>query len=97
MEDRAFLVRAMLVIVPVGILAASHAQAKSPKMTDVENGERLVQALDCTTCHTPKLFGEQGPVPDPKRLLAGHPAEQGAATIPCPSSPESSTTRISTT
>lgn len=32
-------------------------------------------------CHSPKSRTEFGPVPDPARLLSGHPAEENLAAI----------------
>ncbi len=41
----------------------------------VERGKFLVAVGGCTDCHTPKVFGPQGPQPDTTRFLAGYPAE----------------------
>lgn len=41
----------------------------------VERGKFLVAVGGCTDCHTPKVFGPQGPKPDTTRFLAGYPAE----------------------
>lgn len=38
-------------------------------------GAHLVDIMGCNDCHSPKVFTEQGPVPDPDRLLSGHPAD----------------------
>lgn len=38
-------------------------------------GQYLVKLGGCTDCHTPKLPSPQGPVDDPLRRFAGHPAE----------------------
>lgn len=40
----------------------------------VERGEYLVNAIGCDDCHTPKIFGTNGPVPDMERRFSGHPA-----------------------
>ena len=42
----------------------------------VERGEYLVDLGGCHHCHSPKIMTEQGPVPDPKLLLSGHPADE---------------------
>lgn len=42
----------------------------------VERGEYLVDLGGCHHCHSPKIMTEQGPVPDPKRLLSGHPSDE---------------------
>ena len=39
-----------------------------------ERGRYLVTVLGCGDCHSPRVMGPQGPVPDPDRLLSGHPA-----------------------
>lgn len=41
---------------------------------EVLRGEYLVNIMGCHDCHSPKVFGEKGPEPDPERLLSGHPA-----------------------
>lgn len=82
MKNAAFLVRAMLVIVPAGLLFASHARGESPKTSDVEKGGHLVQVLGCNDCHSPKVFDERGPSPDRKRLLSGHPADEKLPPVP---------------
>ena len=45
-------------------------------------GEYLVAVGGCNDCHTPKTFTESGPVPDPTRLLSGHPASEALPEIP---------------
>ena len=40
----------------------------------MERGRYLVEIMGCHDCHSPKMMTPQGPVPDPKRLLSGHPA-----------------------
>ena len=46
---------------------------KSECSTCVEEGKRLVTALGCNDCHSPKKMTEMGPVPDENLLLSGHP------------------------
>jgi mono/diheme cytochrome c family protein len=41
----------------------------------VAQGEYLVGIMGCNDCHSPKVFGPQGPSPDPDKLLSGHPAD----------------------
>lgn len=48
-------------------------------------GAYLVNIMGCNDCHSPKVMTEQGPAPDPKRLLSGHPAEEKLAEIADPS------------
>lgn len=40
----------------------------------VERGRYLVTFGGCNDCHSPKVMTAEGPVPDTKRLLSGHPA-----------------------
>lgn len=39
----------------------------------ISRGEYLVNILDCTTCHSPKVMTAHGPVPDTSKLMSGHP------------------------
>ena len=41
----------------------------------VMHGEYLVKIMGCDDCHSPKVFGPNGPEPDLNRRLSGHPAE----------------------
>lgn len=49
----------------------------------VQRGQYIVNSSGCDDCHSPKIMGPQGPVPDPERRLSGHPSEQ-AIGIPHP-------------
>ncbi|MDX1476343.1 MAG: c-type cytochrome [Saprospiraceae bacterium] len=40
----------------------------------VERGSYLVTVMLCNDCHSPKMMEGQSILPDPKRLLSGHPA-----------------------
>lgn len=42
----------------------------------VKRGEYLVTISGCNDCHSPKIMTPNGPAPDPKRLLSGHPADE---------------------
>jgi mono/diheme cytochrome c family protein len=44
-------------------------------------GKYLVDAMGCSSCHTPKTRGPRGPVEDRTRYLSGHPGE---AALPPP-------------
>jgi len=39
----------------------------------VARGKYLVNFSGCNDCHTPKIYTDQGPVPDTSRTLSGHP------------------------
>jgi hypothetical protein len=47
----------------------------------VKRGEYLVNIIGCDHCHTPKIFTENGPVPDMDRRLMGFPATDSIAEI----------------
>lgn len=40
----------------------------------IDKGRYLVTIMGCADCHAPKTMTPQGPVPDPKLGLSGHPA-----------------------
>jgi hypothetical protein len=48
---------------------------------DIKRGQYLVQTMGCHDCHSPKMMTPQGPAPDPKLLLSGHPSSQQLAPI----------------
>lgn len=48
----------------------------------ISRGEQLVSEGRCNFCHTPSIDTEQGNIPDPDRLLSGHPAESGVPELP---------------
>ncbi len=59
--------------------AETAQDTSTPKMSHeqhVEYGKYLVEIMDCNVCHTPKMMTDRGPVPDPSRLLSGHPADE---------------------
>ena len=75
----------LIFLLPVFLLACS-----GPKPVDTINlpltdtgliskGKYLVTIGGCNDCHSPKMMTEQGPVPDPARLLSGHPANEALA------------------
>jgi hypothetical protein len=41
----------------------------------IERGQYLVTYGGCNDCHTPKVFGPQGPIEDTTLLLSGHPQD----------------------
>ena len=48
----------------------------------VERGRYLATFGDCGICHTPKVFTDQGPMPDTTRLLSGHRADGRLPRVP---------------
>lgn len=65
-----------------GEISAEDSSPYSTRNTDtkseasIERGHYLVALMDCNSCHSPKIMTDQGPIPDPERLLSGHPASQ---------------------
>ena len=45
----------------------------------IERGKYLITAGGCHDCHSPKVFGPQGPKIDETKILSGHPAEMKLA------------------
>ena len=64
----------------------SAAMAQAIRQTQVKRGEYLVTIGRCHDCHTPLVIGPNGPEPDMKRALSGHPQDiaVGAGTPPGP-------------
>jgi mono/diheme cytochrome c family protein len=48
----------------------------------IERGAYLVTAGGCHDCHSPKVYGPMGPMPDTTRLLSGQPANEPIAKVP---------------
>ncbi|MBL7924953.1 MAG: diheme cytochrome c-553 [Bacteroidia bacterium] len=40
----------------------------------IKKGEYLVGVMGCDDCHSPKVMGPQGPMPDPALRFSGHPS-----------------------
>lgn len=49
--------------------------------SSIERGKYLVEIMDCASCHSPKVFTPNGPVPDPSRLFGGYDASQPFPTL----------------
>lgn len=47
----------------------------------VRRGEYLVTVAACNECHSPKVFTGEGRMPDPDRLLSGHPQNEKLSEI----------------
>ncbi len=73
-------------LLAVGILASSTLLPKDAPTGNgndklVERGKYLVTVMSCNDCHTPWTMTQNGPGPDMKRMLSGHPAD---LTLPAP-------------
>lgn len=66
---------ALLLIYSCGTPKEKTEEPKQPSQEEqVKRGEYLVGIMGCNDCHSPKIFGPEGPSPDPNLLLSGHPA-----------------------
>lgn len=77
----------LLIIVGVSMMAMSCQQkpateiAYSPERLEI--GQAIVEGWNCSFCHTPQIKGPDGkPMPDPKRLMSGHPADEKVPAVP---------------
>jgi mono/diheme cytochrome c family protein len=63
------------------LVLVTACQQKEPQKKElsqselIERGKFLIAVGGCTDCHTPKVFGQQGPEPDNSRFLSGHPQD----------------------
>jgi mono/diheme cytochrome c family protein len=66
-----------LSIIPTITSLAQDNKADAQK-SKVDRGKYLVTTSGCHDCHSPKVYTPEGlPQPDEKRLLCGHPADEG--------------------
>ncbi len=64
----------LAVLLAVAGMVVSLTHSRERTMSPVQRGEFLVRGFGCGECHTPKVPGPDGrPLPDPTRLLSGHP------------------------
>jgi mono/diheme cytochrome c family protein len=67
---------AVLLMLTTALLAPSASSAQdSAAGAQVKRGEYLVTVGGCHDCHTPWTIGSNGPEPDMKRGLSGHPQD----------------------
>ncbi len=67
---------AVLLMLTTALLAPSAVSAQdSAAGAQVKRGEYLVTVGGCHDCHTPWIMGSNGPEPDMKRGLSGHPQD----------------------
>jgi mono/diheme cytochrome c family protein len=68
--------RCALSLVTMALLVQGPALAQdNAKSAQVKRGEYLVTIGGCHDCHTPLTMGSNGPEPDMKRALSGHPQD----------------------
>ncbi len=67
---------AVLLMLTTALLAPGAVSAQdSAAGAQVKRGEYLVTVGGCHDCHTPWIMGSNGPEPDMKRGLSGHPQD----------------------
>ncbi len=86
MTKRLAIMTAFAAILAVGLIVACSGE---PKQADafsmsrqIERGKYLVNIGGCNDCHSPKIYTSSGPIPDPSRLLSGHPASSTLPEVP---------------
>jgi mono/diheme cytochrome c family protein len=68
--------RASRLLMAAALLAPTTALAQDNAASpQVKRGEYLVTIGSCHDCHTPLVMGPNGPAPDMKRALSGHPQD----------------------
>jgi hypothetical protein len=68
--------RARLILLAAALLLPGAALAQTDaSAAQVKRGEYLVTIGLCHDCHTPLVMGPDGPAPDMKRALSGHPQD----------------------
>ena len=69
-------------ILVVLLTACDQNQPEKKTLSDaemIERGKYLITAGGCHDCHSPKVFGPQGPQIDETKILSGYPAEMKLA------------------
>ena len=75
------------IVVAAAALIPAAVLAQSAPTDRVKRGEYLVTIGGCHDCHTPLVMGSNGPEPDMKRALSGHPQDiaiRGPTPLPEP-------------
>ncbi len=63
-----------LLVMHAGDTPAKEKRKPAASKAMIEKGRYLVQTALCADCHSPKIFGPNGPEPDTTRFLSGAPA-----------------------
>jgi mono/diheme cytochrome c family protein len=72
----------VVVLVAAVVFAVARTRAARTADARVERGRYLVGIMACGDCHTPLTMGANGPEPDMRRALSGHPESFKTATPP---------------
>lgn len=76
------LLTVMIPLLTAGCYRNEQKPVKKYNRDMIKRGEQLVNEGNCHYCHTPVINTEEGSIPDPDRLLSGHPEETGVPEIP---------------
>ncbi|CAN0523839.1 unnamed protein product, partial [Scytosiphon promiscuus] len=80
-------ITSLILIAAVSVIAVSCHQKPAAEVeyspARLEIGEAIVEGWNCSFCHTPQIKGpDVTPMPDPKRLMSGHPADEKIPEVP---------------
>ena len=77
-------IAAILCITAITFLysSASEKETGAPADKRIARGKQLVIEGNCDYCHTPLVETNEGPVPDMKRRLSGHPRDAEIPRLP---------------
>lgn len=78
------LIFAFLIIAGIAVIPAKAADDFMASTGDkrIDRGKQLVIEGNCDYCHTPLIETREGPVPDVKRRLSGHPQDAELPKLP---------------
>lgn len=85
MSGRITIVLAVFLCITATALIYSYASEKETGATSdkrIARGKQLVIEGNCDFCHTPLIETKEGPVPDMKRRLSGHPQDREIPRMP---------------
>lgn len=85
MSGRITIVSAAFLCITAAALFYSSASGKetgAPADKRIARGMQLVIEGNCDYCHTPLIETKEGPVPDMKRRLSGHPRDREIPRLP---------------
>ncbi len=70
----------VLSLASLGALGQKKGAGQDKKL--IARGKQLVMLGGCIDCHSPKVFGPMGPMPDTTKFLSGAPAHNPLPAIP---------------
>lgn len=71
-----------LTVITMLYSSASEKETAAPADKRIARGRQLVTEGNCDYCHTPLVETREGPVPDMKRRLSGHPQDAEIPVLP---------------